>query len=290
MASHYPAPTRSCSRLIGALALDRRDLRGSGSRPSATVQALIIVLASSVAAGVGISGGGGQIGSQRRLSFRLWRCSTWAAWALLMFEIGTRLMPDQSTRSSAGELLRTLGFAATPGLLRVLGFMPDVMLPVFVVHGGVDARGHDGGRASGAGLSQHRQGRGGMCVRAGLSVTMAIVLGLSSAHAVVGGARRYMIDFRHDGDRSRSSRARRLSRHHCARHARRRCAPPSSRRDRRHLSASPTSRPNLVRDPHAAAGPAKCASLACRRRGPRRSLVLAEVGRGCRRLHCRRFR
>ena len=32
-----------------------------------------------------------------------------------------------------GQLLRTIGFAATPGMLRVLGVMPAVTLPVFGV-------------------------------------------------------------------------------------------------------------------------------------------------------------
>jgi len=32
-----------------------------------------------------------------------------------------------------GELLRTTGFASTPGLLRVLGIVPGVTAPVFAV-------------------------------------------------------------------------------------------------------------------------------------------------------------
>ena len=42
------------------------------------------------------------------------------------------LMPESATRSDVGELLRTLGFAATPGLLRVLGVLPGVTIPVFI--------------------------------------------------------------------------------------------------------------------------------------------------------------
>jgi hypothetical protein len=57
----------------------------------------------------------------------------WAAWALVIFEIGVGLMPQSATQSSVGELLRTIGFATTPGLLRVFGVLPGVTLPVFVV-------------------------------------------------------------------------------------------------------------------------------------------------------------
>ena len=35
----------------------------------------------------------------------------WAAWALITFEIGVRLMPAPETRSNPGELRRTIGFA-----------------------------------------------------------------------------------------------------------------------------------------------------------------------------------
>ena len=57
----------------------------------------------------------------------------WAAWVLLIFEVGTRLMPQPQTRSSVGELLRTVGFASTPGMLRVLGVLPGITTSVFVV-------------------------------------------------------------------------------------------------------------------------------------------------------------
>ena len=51
----------------------------------------------------------------------------------ITFQIGSRLMPTGETRADVGELLRTIGFAATPGLLRLLGIMPAVTVPVFAV-------------------------------------------------------------------------------------------------------------------------------------------------------------
>lgn len=119
-------------RLIGALSLDSAIYEEVEADRSATVQAFLVVLASSVAAGVGFGPPGGQTVASI-VFFSVVALLTWAAWALLTFEIGTRLMPDAATRSDVGELLRTLGFAATPGLLRVLGVMPAVMMPVFVI-------------------------------------------------------------------------------------------------------------------------------------------------------------
>jgi len=41
-----------------------------------------------------------------------------------VYIIGTKVLPEPQTRSDLGELLRTTGFAASPGLLRVLGVIP----------------------------------------------------------------------------------------------------------------------------------------------------------------------
>lgn len=118
-------------RLIGAAALDTAIYEEVEADPRATPQALLVVLGSSVAAGIGFR----PLAEQTIYSvvfFSIVALISWAAWALLTFEIGTRLMPESATRSDVGELLRTIGFAATPGLLRVLGVMPAVLMPVFI--------------------------------------------------------------------------------------------------------------------------------------------------------------
>jgi hypothetical protein len=58
---------------------------------------------------------------------------SWAAWALVTFAIGTKLMPDRQTRSNVGELLRTIGFASAPGILRVFGVVPGATIPAFAI-------------------------------------------------------------------------------------------------------------------------------------------------------------
>ena len=55
----------------------------------------------------------------------------WFIWALLVYLIGTKLLPDPNTRSDVPELLRTIGFSASPGLLRVLGIVP-LLGPVII--------------------------------------------------------------------------------------------------------------------------------------------------------------
>ena len=87
----------------------------------ATAQALAVVVISSVAAGVGFS--------------RTWSLSAfvvgavaallgWLIWATLTYFIGTKILPEPQTKSNIGELLRTTGFASSPGVFHVLGRLP----------------------------------------------------------------------------------------------------------------------------------------------------------------------
>jgi hypothetical protein len=119
-------------RLIGAAALDRAIYEEVEADPAATAQAFGVVVASSLAAGVGARGLG-DITVGGIVFFSSVALLTWAAWALVTYEIGARLMPVRETRVDVGQLLRTIGFASTPGLLRVLGIMPAAAMPVFVV-------------------------------------------------------------------------------------------------------------------------------------------------------------
>jgi hypothetical protein len=119
-------------RLIGAAALDAAIYEEVEADESATTQACATVVLSSVAAGIGSRGFGG--GTIATIAFT----STvavllWAAWALVTYGVGVRLLPQARTQSNVGELLRTLGFATAPGCLRVLGFLPGVGIPVFAV-------------------------------------------------------------------------------------------------------------------------------------------------------------
>ena len=117
-------------RLIGAMALDAAIYEEVEADRMATGQAFLVVLMSSVATGIGVRG----ISEQSVASivfFSIVALMAWAAWALVTFVIGTLLLPEAETRSDVGELLRTIGFASTPGLLRVLGVLPGVTIPVF---------------------------------------------------------------------------------------------------------------------------------------------------------------
>jgi hypothetical protein len=119
-------------RIIGALALDAAIYEEVEADRTATSQALIVVLSSSIAAGIGSRGLGGTTW-QGIVFIAIVSLIAWAAWALVVFEIGSRLLPARETRADVGELLRTIGFAAAPGMLRVLGVMSAATIPVFAV-------------------------------------------------------------------------------------------------------------------------------------------------------------
>jgi len=91
-----------------------------------------VVLLSSVAAGVG-SVGAGVFDLRGIVVGTLGGLAGWVSWAALTYLIGTRMLPEPQTRANLGELLRTLAFAATPGLLRVVGAIQILRWPAFLV-------------------------------------------------------------------------------------------------------------------------------------------------------------
>lgn len=131
MATTVTASNTFLQRLIGAAALDAAIYEEVEADRTATGQAMAIVVLSSLAAGIGARGFGSSVTSIA--FFGVIALLSWATWALVMFEIGSRILPGPETRSSPGELLRTLGFAATPGLASVLGAVPGVTTRVFVL-------------------------------------------------------------------------------------------------------------------------------------------------------------
>jgi hypothetical protein len=126
------AGRRFLRRLIGATALDVSIYEEVEADRGATTQALTVVVLSSLAAGLGARGFGG--GDAAGMAFfGAVALVAWAAWALVTYEVGVRILPEPQTRADVGELLRTTGFATAPGVLRVFGVLPGMTVPVFAV-------------------------------------------------------------------------------------------------------------------------------------------------------------
>ena len=129
------APTVGTSfpiRLLGALALDPATYEEVEADPSATGQAMVVVVLSSLGAGIGALGLSS--GSLKSIVFISGLALlSWAAWAVVTFQIGAKLMPEPGTHAGVGELMRTIGFSSAPGMLRIFGIVPGATIPAFAV-------------------------------------------------------------------------------------------------------------------------------------------------------------
>ncbi|MEX1081185.1 MAG: YIP1 family protein [Halofilum sp. (in: g-proteobacteria)] len=111
-------------RMIGAAKLNPATYEEVEHDTGAMGQAVAVVLLSSVAAGIGSIlymdlASALIVGTIAALL-------GWVIWAFLTWIIGTKLLPEPSTEADMGQLLRTIGFAAAPGILRVLGVIPGI--------------------------------------------------------------------------------------------------------------------------------------------------------------------
>ena len=95
---------------------------------SATIQAGMVVVLSSLAAGVGAI----HLGASNLLLAPLLSLLSWYVWAYIIYFVGVKIFPDPETKSDHGELLRTIGFSSAPGIIRVFGFTPTLMTVTFI--------------------------------------------------------------------------------------------------------------------------------------------------------------
>ena len=115
-------------RIVRAAKLDVNLYEEVEADRGAFGQAMTVVVLSSIAAGIGSIAKGGLggifIGTIAALI-------GWYLWAYLTYFIGTKLLPEPQTKADHGELLRTIGFSSSPGLIRVFGIIPGLGMIVF---------------------------------------------------------------------------------------------------------------------------------------------------------------
>ncbi len=110
------------NRLILAIKLNPSLYEEVEADPSALNQAILTVLLSSLAAGIG----GMRGGVTGILASAIIALLGWFAWAYLTYVIGTKLLPEPQTRSTWGEILRCTGFASAPGFFQIFCFLPGL--------------------------------------------------------------------------------------------------------------------------------------------------------------------
>ncbi len=119
-------------RIIRAAKLDVHLYEEVEADKRAMGQAMSVVVLSSLAAGIGTIGTGGLGGIVFGTVAAL---IGWYAWAFITYVVGTKLLPQPQTKADYGELLRTIGFSSSPGLIRVFGIIPGLGGIVFLVAG-----------------------------------------------------------------------------------------------------------------------------------------------------------
>ena len=124
--------TSFTSRMIAAAKLRPELYEEVEADKGAMGQAIGIVVLSSIAAGIGL-GSVTKAGPSGIIIALIMALGGWFIWAFLTYFIGTKLLPESETRSDMGELLRTIGFSSTPGLIRVFGIIPGLVEIVFFV-------------------------------------------------------------------------------------------------------------------------------------------------------------
>jgi hypothetical protein len=117
-------------RMIRAAKLDASLYEEVEADRGALGQATAVVVLASLAAGFGAFARGGVGGF---LLATIAALAGWYVWAFLTYWIGTRFLPEPQTQADYGELLRTIGFSSSPGVIRVLGVIPGLTGPVFLV-------------------------------------------------------------------------------------------------------------------------------------------------------------
>ncbi|MGD9015645.1 MAG: YIP1 family protein [Candidatus Omnitrophota bacterium] len=115
-------------RIIRAAKLDPSLYEEVEKDTHALPQAMVVVLLSAVAAGIGTIS---KIGVGGIFAGAVIGLIAWYIWAMLTYLIGTKLLPEPQTKADLGELLRTIGFSSSPGLIRLLGMIAGLQRIVF---------------------------------------------------------------------------------------------------------------------------------------------------------------
>lgn len=108
-------------RIIGALQADVKTFEEIEGDPGALPQAVTVIALAGVAALIGNFFRMGIIGGVIHLVAMV---AEYALFSLLVFVIGTKLMPEPTTKADFKETFRTVGFAAAPGVFNVLAIVP----------------------------------------------------------------------------------------------------------------------------------------------------------------------
>jgi hypothetical protein len=115
-------------RLLGSASLNPDSYEEVEADSHANLQAIGVVVLSSLAAAVGA----GIRDFENAVGMLFVALASWIVWVLLTLFIGRQLLPVSQTKVSFGQLFRTTGFSAAPGLFRILGLVSGIGWVLFL--------------------------------------------------------------------------------------------------------------------------------------------------------------
>lgn len=108
-------------RMIGAMQADVKTFTEIEADPNAMGQAITVIVIAGIASLIGNIFRQGIIGGILGLITSI---VGYAVFSLLVFLVGTKLMPEPTTKADFNETFRVVGFAASPGIFNVLAIIP----------------------------------------------------------------------------------------------------------------------------------------------------------------------
>ena len=110
-------------RMIGAMQADVKTLSEIEADSGAMGQAVTVIVIAGVASLIGNFFRAGVTAGVLGLIASL---LGYALFSLLVFLVGTKLMPEPATKANFNEAFRVIGFAASPGVFNVLAIIPYI--------------------------------------------------------------------------------------------------------------------------------------------------------------------
>jgi hypothetical protein len=118
------------NRFLRAIKLDVGLFQEIIEDPKTFSQALIVVLIYSMTSAWGTFGRTGAVGNNIGMITTL---LGWYVWAFSTYVVGARMLPEAGTEPDRKTILRVIGFACAPGIVRILGFIQGLGLVVILI-------------------------------------------------------------------------------------------------------------------------------------------------------------
>ena len=110
-------------RMIGAMQADVKTFSEIEADSTAMGQAVTVIVIAGVA---GLIGNFFRVGLTGGILSLISSLVGYALFSLMVFLIGTKLMPEPTTKADFNETFRVVGFAASPGVFNILAIIPFI--------------------------------------------------------------------------------------------------------------------------------------------------------------------